>query len=231
MRNVRNRSRALVPKFLAPEGARTVGAAWETNGIPLKNYPKESTVTTPDMAALAASLTEVAVRNTASVVFSRVAAIRSKKNDREAVSELADLVNELIADKAELVGIAKAFEQELVSQRISHEDISYITGNVIPVVEKLADFSEADHDTQEVVDAVKSLVSVETVTIMQLVGFNFRRAIGEPLTALVERLILKQMPSTDANEELQVLHARREVAYLEALSIPEARAILDASSG
>lgn len=187
-------------------------------------------MTTPDMAALAASLTEVAVRNTASVVYSRIATIRSKKNDREAVSELTDLVNELIDDKAELVGIAKAFEQELVSQRISHEDISYITGNVIPVVEKLADLSEADHDTQEVVDAVKSLVSVETVTIMQLVGFNFRRAIGEPLTALVERLILNQMPSTDANEELQVLHARREVAYLEALAIPEARAILDASS-
>lgn len=183
-------------------------------------------MTTPDMTALAASLTEVAVRNTASVVFSRVAAIRSKKNDREAVSELADLVNELIADKAELVGIAKSFEQELVSQRISQEDISYITGNVIPVVEKLAGVSGADEDTQELMDALKSLVSVETVTIMQLVGFNFRRAIGEPLTALVERLILKQVPSTGVNEELQVLNARREVAYLEALSDPDARSIL-----
>lgn len=184
-------------------------------------------MTTPDMAALAASLTEVAVRNTASVVFSRVAAIRSKKNDREAVSELADLVNELIADKAELVAIAKSFEQELVSQRISQEDISYITGNVIPVVEKLADVSDADEDTQEVVDAVKNLVSVETVTIMQLVGFNFRRAIGEPLTLLVERLILKQLPSTDVSEELQVLSARRELAYLEALSDPDARRVLE----
>lgn len=183
-------------------------------------------MTSPDMAALAASLTEVAVRNTASVVFSRVAAIRSKKNDREAVSELADLVNELIADKAELVAIAKAFEQELVSQRISHEDISYITGNVIPVVEKLADLSDANEDTQEVVEAIKSLVSVETVTIMQLVGFNFRRAIGEPLTLLVERLILQQVPSTDVSEELQVLNARREVAYLEALSDPDARRAL-----
>lgn len=193
------------------------------SGSPLE---RKLIVTTPDMAALAASLTEVAVRNTASVVFSRVAAIRSKKNDREAVSELADLVNELIADKAELVGIAKAFEQELVSQQISQEDISYITGNVIPVVEKLADLSEADDDTQEVMDAIKSLVSVETVTIMQLVGFNFRRAIGEPLTVLVERLILKQVPSTGVSEELQVLTARREVAYLEALSDPDARKIL-----
>lgn len=102
---------------------------------------------------------------------------------------------------------------------------------MIPVVEKLADLSEADDETQEVVGAVKSLVSVETVTIMQLVGFNFRRAIGEPLTALVERLILEQVPSTGVSEELRVLNARREVAYLEALSNPEARAILDTSSG
>lgn len=187
-------------------------------------------MTTPDIAALVASLTEVAVRNTANVVFSRVAAIRSKKNDREAVSELADLVNELIADKAELVAIAQAFEQELVSQRISQEDISYITDNVIPVVEKLIVLSKTDDETQEAVDAVKSLVSVETVTIMQLVGFNFRRAIGEPLTALVERLILKQVPSVDANEELQLLNARRELAYIEALSIPEARAALGIDS-
>jgi hypothetical protein len=188
-------------------------------------------MTTPDMTALAASLAEVAVRNTASVVFSRVAAIRSKKNDREAVSELAELVNELIADKAELVSIAQAFEQELVSQRISQEDITYITDNVIPVVEKLSNLSDAGGETQEVVDAVKNLVSVETVTIMQLMGFNFRRAIGEPLTALVERMILAQVPSADAHEELQLLNARREVAIYQVLADPEARAALQAMNG
>ena len=86
--------------------------------------------------------------------------------------------------------------------------------------------SGADEAARELLDALKSLVSVETVTIMQLVGFNFRRAIGEPLTTLVERLILKQVPSTGVSEELQVLNARREVAYLEALADPDARNIL-----
>ena len=183
-------------------------------------------MTTPDIAVLATSLAEVAVRNTASVVFSRMAAIRGRKNDREAVDLLAELVNELIADKAELVSIAQAFEQELVSQRISAQDIAYITDNVIPVVEKLAGLADSDDDTQEAVSAIKGLVTVETVTIMQLVGFNFRRAVGEPLTALVERLILARVPSSDANEELRLLNARREAAYFEAIQNPAARELL-----
>jgi hypothetical protein len=69
-------------------------------------------------------------------------------------------------------------------------------------------------------------VTTETLTIMQLVGFNFRRAIGEPLTTLVERLILSRVPAPDQSAELQALQLRQQAAYFEALADPEARRVL-----
>lgn len=178
----------------------------------------------PNTTELATQLTEVAARNAASTVASKIAAFRARKHDQEVVNDLIELVNDLVEDKNQLTSIARAFEQELVAQRISEEDITYITTQVIPVVERLAGFAEGgDTDARRAIEAIKSLVSVESLTIMQLVGFNFRRAIGEPLTTLVERLILSRMAVPDQAAEQQSLQLRRDVALFEALRDPEAR--------
>jgi hypothetical protein len=136
--------------------------------------------------------------------------------------------NDLIADKNKLVGIAQAFEQELVAQVISDKEITYITTEILPLVEQLTGLAGGDDDDPAAaVNALKSLVTPETLTIMQLVGFNFRRAIGEPLTNLVERLIDSRAPLVPArSEEFQVLQLRREIARLEALKDPDARQVL-----
>ena len=180
---------------------------------------------TPEITALGVRLAEAVARNAAAAVGSKVSAIRARKLDQAAMNELIELVNDLIADKNELIGIAQAFEQELVAQQISEGDIDYITTRLLPVVERLSGFAEGS-DAAETVDLVKSIVSVETLTIMQLIGFNFRKAVGEPLTVLVERLILSQAPPSAASEEREMLAMRQQAAYLEAIRDPESRAIL-----
>lgn len=58
---------------------------------------------------------------------------------------------------------------------------------------------------------------------MQLIGFNFRKAIGEPLTKLVGQLILSRAQADSAlNLEIQRLGLQRELAYLELAGDPEA---------
>ncbi len=89
----------------------------------------------------------------------------------------------------ELVGIATTLREQLVAQRIRTEEITYITDKLIPTVEDLAGL--AADDNAEAVGAIKKLVSVEMLTVLQLVGFNFKAAIGEPLTQVVEGLILQ----------------------------------------
>ncbi len=73
------------------------------------------------------------------------------------------------------------------------------------------------------INVVKPILSVETVTVLQLIGFNFRKAIGEPLTELVSRLILAQSQVEPAlHLELQRLGLQRELAYIEVAKDPEA---------
>jgi len=182
-------------------------------------------MTAPEVSQLATQLADVIARNAASAVASKITAIRARKVDQEAINELTELVHDLISDKNELIGIARAFEEELVAQRISDTDITYITTELIPVLEKLALRDEGTH-AREALDAIKGLVTPEMLTIMQLIGFNFRRAVGEPLTTAVERMILARMPTPDQAAELQALQLRHQTAYLEALGDPEARKLL-----
>jgi len=180
----------------------------------------------PDISELTTQLAELITRNAASAVVSKISAIRARKLDQEAMNELIELVNDLIADKNELIGLATAFEQELVAQRISDHDITYITTKLFPVVEQLANVADDNGEASEALEAIKSLVRPETLTIMQLVGFNFRRAIGEPLTTIVERLILSRVPAPDQTSDLQRLQLRHETAYFEALLNADARRML-----
>jgi hypothetical protein len=78
---------------------------------------QERYVITPDIAELELQLANAAVRNAASAVTNKVNAIRARKLDQAAMNDLVKLVNELVDDKNQLIGIAQAYEQELVAQR------------------------------------------------------------------------------------------------------------------
>jgi len=180
----------------------------------------------PDISQLGVQLAEVIARNAASAVASKVRAITARRADQEAVNELTELVNDLIADRNELIGIATAFEQEMIAQRISERDIQYITEELLPVIERLSQFSRNSEQTQDAINALRGLVTPETLTIMQLVGFNFRRAVGEPLTNVVERLILSRVPAPNATIELQELQLKSQIELYQTLRDPEARRYL-----
>lgn len=188
----------------------------------------------PELQRLGIELGEVALRNSAGAVIDRVRTVKAKKRDQETIAELEEIVNGLVSDKSELVRIAQVYEQELVAQQISQSDIEYITTNFVPLlkqlIEKGAERSRGDAvAVQEIIDLVQPIVSVETVTVLQLLGFNFRKGVGEPLTRLVARLIESRV-ATDpaAGQELQRLSLLREVAYLEVARDPEAHARLQA---
>lgn len=180
----------------------------------------------PQLQMLGIQLAETGVRNTAGTVADRIAAARARKRDQETIAELEEIVNELIADKSELMRIAQAYEQELVAQRISADDVEYITSNIVPVLTELMESTAGDAgqegSIQEMMDLVRPILSVETTTVLQLIGFNFRRALGEPLTELVSRLILSATPvEPTRNSEIQKLALQRELAYIEAAKDPD----------
>jgi hypothetical protein len=76
--------------------------------------------------------------------------------------------------------------------------------------------SASSESAEEALSAIGTILSIETLTILQLVGFNFRKAIGEPLTDLVAALISSRAaPPSSVSADLQRLAAERELAYIE----------------
>lgn len=139
------------------------------------------------IAQLATSLVDAISRNTASFIANKIHTIKAKADDKQTIAELEEIISELLNDKTEIQRIAQAYEQELVSQKITEEDIKYITDNLLPL------FSEFIEDKVEM-EQLKKVLSVETLTIMQLLGFNYKQAIGEPLTLLLRKTIENKIP-------------------------------------
>lgn len=93
----------------------------------------------------------------------------------------------------------------MVAQQISEKDISYIVGTVIPALKELVEkTASGDPDgarkLQDGIDVMTPLLSAEMLTVLQLMGFNFKKAIGEPLTVLIQQYIAANAPMTQEDK-------------------------------
>ncbi len=155
----------------------------------------------PQVADLGLRLAETGIRNTTSAIADRIRTAKAKRNAQETINELVEIINSLIADKLDLVQIAEGYKQELVAQQISQEDIEYITDSFIPVLKDLikqtssGENAAAAANLDKTIDSLTPLLSVEMLTVLQLVGFNFKKAIGEPLTLLLQKFITSKVPA------------------------------------
>ncbi|EUJ29571.1 hypothetical protein [Listeria cornellensis] len=85
--------------------------------------------------------------------------------------------------------MATTYEQEFVAQQLTKENIDYITDNLIPLIELVTENQENKEEKLKIkkqMDVVKAFISQETLTILQLIGFNFKKALGEPLTEIAK---------------------------------------------
>lgn len=155
----------------------------------------DPTAIDPQVIELGTRLGEAVVRNTAASIVSQMKAVKAKRDKDATISEYEEIIRGLIEERSEALQIAQAYQQELVAQRIADEDIKYINDTVVPLLEKFIDEAGATGDPAAAaamkagLKALTPLLSAETFKVLQLVGFNFKRAIGEPLTSLVQRLI------------------------------------------
>ncbi len=173
----------------------------------------------PELQTLGMQLADALARNTASSISTRIRATKSRKRDQETIGELEGIVNDLVADKNELARIAQSYEQQLVAQSISSDDVEYITTSIVPVLRRLIEMGSPEDDSSsvdKVMDVLEPVISVETVTVLQLLGFNFKQAIGEPLTELLRNSIASQTRGDLGRAaDLQVLTLQRDVLSLQ----------------
>ncbi|MDF2984743.1 MAG: hypothetical protein K0R50_253 [Eubacterium sp.] len=146
------------------------------------------TVSEPIMA-LTARLKEVSLKNTAESIYDKVNLVKQKGNDQEAINVLEEIINDLTTDKNELIQITKCYEEEFSERDISDSDINYITRELLPILTSFLPFSGGN---SEFISSIGKIFSAETLKILKLLGFNYKEAIGIPLTNLVSQAIQNQ---------------------------------------
>ena len=102
----------------------------------------------------------------------------------------------MLSEREEAVCIAQAYKAELDKVVISDEDIEYLQQTVAKVLDLLIGIQILDINSEDVavqekakaqldaVNGIKGLISKDVLKTMQLLGFNYKAAIGEPLTEL-----------------------------------------------
>lgn len=65
----------------------------------------------PQVTEPGVRLADVGVRNTVAAVSGRIMAAKAKRQDAETINVLTEIVNDLLADKNDLVQIARGYEQ------------------------------------------------------------------------------------------------------------------------
>jgi len=171
----------------------------------------------PEMIRVTSEFAGHVGKRSVEAIFDKIRAVKKKGNQEEIISNLEEIINELISDKNQLIQITQAYEEQLITQKMSENDIEYITKSIVPLLEDLLEQS-GGQDAENIrkgIDIFKPILSKETFNILQMLGFNFKEAIGEPLTKLTSALISSKIPTTvERTTELQILIEKRQIEYL-----------------
>ena len=139
-------------------------------------YAKEQLV------ELGVELTALAVKGTVSAIQKKISVSKENNDNKKTIELYDEIVNELIEERAEAIRIAQSYKAEIEKYEISDGDIEHLNKTISTVLDILKDMSP--NTNLDSFERFKDLISVDTLKSMQLLGFNYKKAIGEPLTEL-----------------------------------------------
>ena len=150
------------------------------------------------IAELGVSLATMAASGTVTAINSKIKSIKTEKDSEKIRNAYDEIINELIAEREEAIRIAQVYKAELDRIVISDEDISHLHTTVSRLLDLMRKISpNIDVGSFEM---LKNLISVDTLKTMQLLGFNYKAAIGEPLTEICANAISSWASRTPKNQ-------------------------------
>lgn len=147
-----------------------------------------------EIVELGAALTALAVKGTVTAVNTKIKTIKNEKNAETIRSNYDEIVNELISEREEAIRIAHIYKRELERIVISDEDIQHLNKTVTKVLGILKEMNP--NMPLDAFESLNQLINVDTLKAIQLLGFNYKEAIGEPLTILCASAILSKAPNS-----------------------------------
>ncbi|MDR0837410.1 MAG: hypothetical protein LBM94_04240 [Propionibacteriaceae bacterium] len=141
-----------------------------------------------ELAQLGVDLALLAAKGTATAVYTRIRALFGEKDVSKIRGTYDEIINELLEENAQAIYLAQAYRFEVDRIEISDSDIEHLQNTLHQVLEISR---AAGASVPESIDSFKKLLSVDTLRAMQVLGFNYKAAIGDPLTKVCADLILR----------------------------------------
>ncbi len=157
---------------------------------------------------LAKQLASLTAKGTVSGVQTKIASMKNENNIENLKNDYNELIDQLISERAEAIRIARSYKDELEKVEISDDDITHLHNTIEKILDILKEtiVVENNNNNREVMkqisafEQIKNLISVDTLKTMQLLGFNFKIAIGEPLTNMLKNFINSKSPASNQYE-------------------------------
>lgn len=134
-------------------------------------------------------------------VAQRIDSAKKTQDAQEQLKVYDEVVNKLLNEKAEIERIAGEYKSKYEQVTISDEDIDHLQKTIAKLTLLFKNYGEPDERLdQNTIDLFLGLINKDTLKTMQLLGFNYKSAIGEPLTEVCADFIHKQLGITKNNK-------------------------------
>ena len=139
-------------------------------------------------------------KGTTTLVNSKIQSLKEERNADKLRNTYDEIVNELLSEREQAIRIAQAYKEEYEKVHIDDKDIEYLHNTLERVISLLSSFTNVE-DGKE--DSMKQLVALLNKDTMQLLGFNYKEAIGEPLTEVCSNAIRNKLGSLSSKKNVR----------------------------
>ncbi|MBT2660586.1 hypothetical protein [Bacillus sp. ISL-45] len=153
------------------------------------------------VAQLAIRFTEAMGKSSYDWVSTKITQAKEKKAENEKQIIYEEIINNLLQDKMELEMVAREYKGLYERVTISDEDIEHLQNTLQRVVELLSSFSPKLDENRENMKFLIELINKDTLKTMQLLGFNYKEAIGQPLTEACASAIQRGLGGHNKNSK------------------------------
>jgi hypothetical protein len=151
------------------------------------------------LSTMGTALSNLAVKQTVYSINSKISTMKNEYDVNTVRKQYNEMIDELISERGEAIRIAQVYKNEIDRIQINDEDIEHLQNTVSRIIDV---FKERDPEKpMDTFVQLKELINADTLKTMQLLGFNFKTAIGEPLTELCANSISSLKKSTVSQVE------------------------------
>lgn len=140
-------------------------------------------------ALVSDGLKRLSLENTADAIYQKSGMLKQNKEISEIHTGYMEIINELMQQKQEAILIAESYRNDYERVQISDEDIKHLNETAKALLSTLLPLIPTtdgeNADIKGIETLLNTFISTSTLRTLQLLGFNFKEAIGEPLTKLV----------------------------------------------